>query len=103
MVSYIPPPQPKSTAPTLGTLFYFSHTGALHRQDLAAGPVKPSGEQEIWAHELKQRAASVKLEREEYGVLDFAKFKKPKMRKGYESKSLVETVYEVLTKLQVFT
>lgn len=88
IASYTPPTQPKSSTPIPGTLFHLCHTGALHRQDLAVGPVKPSGEHEIWAHELKQRAASVKLEHEEYGDLDLTKYKKVKMRKGYEREFL---------------
>ncbi|KAF8605150.1 hypothetical protein BDV93DRAFT_605633 [Ceratobasidium sp. AG-I] len=84
MVSYNPPIPPKSTTPPQSTLFYLSHTGALHRQDLAVGPVKPSGERELWAYELKQRAASVVLERETHGDLDLTKSKQIKMRKGYE-------------------
>ena len=106
MVSYVPPTQPKSTTPPQGTLFYLSHTGALHRQDLAIGTVKPSGEHEIWAYELKQRAENVELEREVYGDLDLAKSKKVKMRKGYECKSLLVKKYincQKLNTLQVFT
>lgn len=99
MASYIPPPHLKPAAPTIGTLFYLSQTGALHRQDLAIGSVAPSREHEIWAYELKQRAATMSLEREEHGELDLTKHKKVKMRKRYESKLISASAYQILNML----
>jgi hypothetical protein len=100
---YIPPNRAKSENPEVqGALFHLSHAGAIYRQDLAIGPCKPSGEEAIWAHELKSLAAMVHLEHEEYDESDLTKSRDIPVRKEYISKSVVAYCEEV-PKLHVGT
>ncbi|KAG9128178.1 hypothetical protein FRC07_004007, partial [Ceratobasidium sp. 392] len=63
ITTYIPPSRSKSAVQ--GTLLRLTDTGAIFRQDLAIGPCKATGEDEIWAHELQRLASRIPAEREE--------------------------------------
>ncbi|KAG8748488.1 hypothetical protein FRC10_003621 [Ceratobasidium sp. 414] len=83
IATYVPSSRSKSAA--LGTLFRLTDTGAIYRQDLAIGPCGPSGEDEIWAHELQRLASRISMEDGEYENVDLMENTEISLRKEYAS------------------
>jgi hypothetical protein len=95
IATYIPPTRLKSCAQ--GTLFCLTDAGAVYRQDLSIGPAKPTGEDEIWAHELQRLSSRVTLEHEEYGDLDLVEHTEASLRKDYNSEYIIRSAPAILS------
>ncbi|KAG8701105.1 hypothetical protein FRC09_005557, partial [Ceratobasidium sp. 395] len=95
IATYIPPSRSRSSA--LGTLFRLTDTGAIFRQDLAVGVCEPSGEDEIWAHELQRLASRVPIERVEHEDIDLAEYEEISLRGKYNSIYRNESIDSYLT------
>ncbi|QRV76253.1 RNA polymerase I-specific transcription-initiation factor [Ceratobasidium sp. AG-Ba] len=81
IAAYIPAVPLRSGA--RGTLFRLTETGAIYRQDLSIGVVDPTGEDEIWAHEIQRLALRIPLEREECDPMDLVKNTEISLRREY--------------------
>ncbi|KAG9104553.1 hypothetical protein FRC06_001333 [Ceratobasidium sp. 370] len=99
ITTYVPPSRSKSAAP--GTLFRLTGTGAIYRQDLAIGPCGPTGEDEIWAHELQRLASRVPMEHEEYGNVELMENTEISLRREYTSIYGNESLDRYLTRPSV--